>query len=166
MKPEEFVSAYHPDAVDSEVKSGINALFTLAQAAHESGWSKYAFGFNFFGIKSFSPSDKRQLLKTTEYFKQSDKQFPEIISITEEIRDGEKWYKYSIRDWFRKYDTAAECFNDHAQFFYRNRRYKKALEVKEDPREFAKAVAEAGYATDPNYADLLVRMIDKIEKLV
>jgi flagellar protein FlgJ len=71
-----------------------------------------------------------------------------------------------VRDWFRKYNTPEESFTDHAQFFFRNKRYAKALLVKEDPREFARRVAAAGYATDPNYATLLVVMIDKIEVVI
>ena len=72
-------------------------------------------------------------------------------------------YKYEVKDWFRKYDTPEECFTDHAQFFFRNKRYAKALLVKSDPYKFAEEVAKAGYATAPNYADSLKKLIKTIE---
>ena len=49
---------------------------------------------------------------------------------------------------------------DHAQFLRRNKRYAACFECAEG-KAFAKAVAQAGYATDPNYAGKLIAMIDK-----
>ena len=72
-------------------------------------------------------------------------------------------YKYEVKDWFRKYDTPEECFTDHAEFFFRNKRYAKALLVKADPYKFAEEVAKAGYATAPNYAKILKDVIQTIE---
>ena len=87
--------------------------------------------------------------------------FPEIISITKRA-DGK--YLYVVRDWFRKYDTPEESFTDHAQFFIKNERYAEALKVKSDPYKFAEEVAKAGYATAPNYADTLKKVIKMIEQ--
>ena len=72
-------------------------------------------------------------------------------------------YKYTVKDWFRKYDTPEECFTDHAQFFFKNKRYAKALLVRSDPYKFAEEVAQAGYATAPNYASKLKGVIKTIE---
>lgn len=166
MKANQFVRLYYPYAEASQNKTGLSALFTLAQAAHESGWGNAAPGNNFFGIKSFKVDDNKQLLRTTEFSKRNDLKFPEIISLTEVDRNGERWFKYVIRDWFRKYNTPEECFDDHYNFFVRNKRYRYALTVKRIPRDFARAIAEAGYATDPNYHKLLVSMIDMIEGIV
>ena len=57
--------------------------------------------------------------------------------------------KYKVKDWFRKYATPEECFTDHTKFFFRYSRYKAALDVRGDHVAFIKAIATAGYATDP-----------------
>ena len=72
-------------------------------------------------------------------------------------------YKYEVKDWFRKYDTPEECFTDHAELFFRNKRYAKALLVRSDPYNFAEEIANAGYATGLNYASSLKKVIKMIE---
>ena len=160
MKPTDFVKEYCGFAKQSEQVTGIHYAFTLAQAALESGWGERAPGYNFFGVKSFKETDKRQLLRTTEVSKKSDLEFPEVLSITK-TKSG--LYRYVINDWFMAYDSPAESFTDHAQFFFRNNRYQPALLVKDDPEAFAHAIAEAGYATDPDYAKKLCSIIKRIE---
>lgn len=60
-----------------------------------------------------------------------------------------------ITDSFRLYLDWAECMADHARFFRDNRRY--AACWRETTGEgWARAVAAAGYATDPAYADKLI----------
>ena len=162
MKPSEFVKAYYGYAKQTEEKTGIDARFTLAQAALETGWGASAPGNMFFGIKDTDGiNGNEQLLRTTEVLKNPNAMFPEINLITKRP-DGK--YTYKVKDWFRKYDTPEECFTDHACFFFTNNRYKKALEVKHDPYLFADEVAAAGYATDPNYAAVLKSIIKTIEK--
>ena len=167
MTPKEFINQYKPFALESEKKTGISHLFTLAQAALESGWGERGVGNNFFGIKvpknlvSSTPNEKKQLLRTTEVLSSANAVFPKIISIKKRI---DSKYTYIVLDWFRKYDSPEECFTDHAQFFFKNKRYAKALEVKADPYKFAEEVAKAGYATATNYADSLKKLIKKIEE--
>ena len=166
MKPVDFVNRYRPFALETEKKKGIHHNFTLAQAAIESGWGESAPGNMFFGVKAGkdTPENKRQLLTTTEVLK-DDKQgyrFPEVLSITKRA-DGK--YTYRVKDWFRRYDTPEESFSEHADFFYKNKRYAEALKVKHDPYLFAEAISKAGYATSPNYASVLKSVIKMIEKL-
>ena len=162
MTPKDFVKKYKPFALESEKKTGISHLFTLAQAALESGWGERTFGNMLFGIKARpeTPADKKQLLRTTEVLSSANAVFPKIFSIKKRA-DGK--YTYSVLDWFRKYETQEECFTDHAQFFFINKRYAKALLVRSDPYKFAEEVAKAGYATAPNYADSLKKLIKTIE---
>ena len=165
-----FIKTYKSVSLESERKTGISALSILAQAGLESGWGKSPIGNNFFGIKvpkslvSSTPKEKKQLLRTMEVLATPNEKdrFPEVISITKRT-DGK--YLYIVRDWFMKYDSPEECFTDHANFFFRNKRYAKALEVKADPYKFAEEVAKAGYATAPNYADSLKTLIKEIEKV-
>lgn len=161
MTPKDFVKHYYPFAVESEKQSGISSLFTLAQAAYEGAWGEKAVGNNHFGIKKGSwPESKCQLITTTEYSKSNTIKFPVIIKIT----PTSTGYKYLVKDWFRKYDTPAECFADHNNFFVVNKRYAEALKVKSDPNLFADAIAKAGYASDPNYAKVLKHIIAMIKK--
>lgn len=169
MTPKEFIKQYKPFALETERKMGISHLFILAQAALESGWGERGVGNNFFGIKvpknivSSTPDNKKQLFKTTEVLNAPNLgyKFPQVISIYQ-LPSGK--YKYEVKDWFRKYETPEECFTDHAQFFFKNKRYAKALLVKADPYKFAEEVAKAGYATATNYADSLKKLIKKIEE--
>lgn len=165
----EFIKKYYPFALATEQKTGIKAIFTLAQAGLESGWGKKAYGNNFFGVKATknTPENKRQLWTTTEFFKTDTHQhkFPQVISVTEQ-NEGKYKYMYKVKDWFRKYDTPEECFTDHADFFFRNQRYAKALLVKDDPYRFAEEIARAGYATDPAYASKLKNLMQKIEGII
>ena len=165
MTPKEFIKQYKPFALETERKTGISHLFILAQAALETGWAKSVPGNMFFGVKAGkdTPANKKQLLTTTEILSGPNLKhlFPLVISV-KMLSSGK--YKYEVKDWFRKYDTPEECFTDHAQFFFRNKRYAKALEVKADPYKFAEEVAKAGYATATNYADILKKLIKKIEE--
>lgn len=162
MKPSEFVKEYYGFAKTTEEKTGIDARFTLAQAALESGWGKSAVGNMFFGVKAGknTPDNKKQLLSTREVLSNPNASFPVVIS--KKKRSDGKW-EYRVKDWFRKYDTPEESFTDHANFFIENKRYHKALLVKDDPYKLAEEVAKAGYATDPNYADTLKKIIKMIE---
>lgn len=166
MTPKEFIKQYKPFALETERKTGISHLFILAQAALETGWAKSVPGNMFFGVKAGkdTPANKKQLLTTTETLSSPNLKhlFPLVISV-KMLPSGK--YKYEVKDWFRKYDTPEECFTDHAQFFFKNKRYAKALLVRSDPYKFAEEVAKAGYATATNYADSLKNIITKIINL-
>lgn len=116
-----------------------------------------------FGVKASvsTPAEKRQLVQTTEILATDKAKFPVIISI-EKRPDGK--FKYTVKDWFRRYDSPEESFTDHANLFMKNKRYAKALLVKSDPYKFAEEVAQAGYATEPTYAERLKGVIRTIEK--
>ena len=167
MTAKDFIKQYKPFALETERKTGISYLFTLAQAALETGWAKSVPGNMFFGVKATAdtPENKRQLLLTTEVLSSptppKEGLFVEVISVKR--LSGGKWL-YRVKDWFRKYDSPEECFTDHTQFFFKNKRYAKALEVKADPYKFAEEVAKAGYATAPDYAEQLKAVIRTIER--
>ena len=90
--------------------------------------------------------------------------FPEIISVTPVLKNGQKYFKYIVKDYFRKYDTPEQCFTDHTTFFFKNPRYTTALEVRSDPYQFIDEIAKAGYATAPDYATLLKSVARSVEK--
>lgn len=167
MTPKEFVTAFKNDAFAVAQKTGIHYLIILTQAALESGWGKYAPGNMFFGIKDTDGvNGNEQLITTTEYSTKQNLKFPIILSITPVVRNGRKLFKYKVKDYFRKYATPADSFEDHAKFFLANPRYQKALAFKQDPDCFFEAIAKAGYATAPDYASTLKKVCNSIKKHV
>jgi flagellum-specific peptidoglycan hydrolase FlgJ len=160
----QFVDKYYPFAKIAEQKTGISAVFILAQAALESGYGKHAPGNNFFGIKdSDGINGNEQLLTTTEILPHPNAKFPVILWIKEILMKGKKMYQYRIKDYFRKYTSPDEGFAAYANFFFRYKRYAEALKYKSDPYRFAEEIAQAGYATDPLYKEKLVKIIALID---
>jgi len=167
MTPREFVSSFLPFARQTELKTGITAIAILAQAALESGWGKFAPGNMFFGVKDTDGiNGNEQLLTTTEYSRRSDLKFPVIISVVPCILNNQKYFKYTVKDYFRRYDTAENCFTDHVQFFFKNPRYATALTFRSNTDRFIEEIARAGYATDPNYATLLKSVARSVERAI
>jgi flagellum-specific peptidoglycan hydrolase FlgJ len=155
LTPAAFVQQFAPFAQATEQKTGISAVAILAQAALESGWAEKAVGNMFFGVKDTDGiNGNEQLVVTTEYLKSPNlgHLFPEVISI-KPTKTG-KW-KYTVKDWFRKFDTPEDSFIHHANFFLTNKRYAKALEVGHDTTAFFSEIAKAGYATGPQYFEVL-----------
>lgn len=143
-RPEDFIAKLRPGADQCEKEKGIPASFTIAQAALESGWGSSALSTvaaNLFGVKA----DKSWKGRTLSYS-------------TREFLGGE-WR--TVPAVWRVYDDWAECLLDHAEFFKVNPRYSKALQFAHDGKLFARAIALAGYATDPLYGDKLISIISK-----
>ncbi len=64
---------------------------------------------------------------------------------------------------FRKYKSAGQSFEDHSQFLLR-KRYADLFKLKPDNyKGWAKGLKKAGYATDPSYAKLLIKIIEQHE---
>lgn len=160
-----FVQRYHKYALESEQETGINAKAIMAQAAIETGWGKTVVGNMMFGIKARpnTPAYQKQLITTTEYLRTPDVKFPVVLSVQ---KQSNGLYKYKVKDWFMKYNSPKESFDDHAAFFFRNPRYKKALEVRGNANRFVEEIHKAGYATAPNYSTVLKQIIKTIERYV
>jgi peptidoglycan hydrolase FlgJ len=144
--PEQFVEALAPIASKVEAQTGISARLMLAQSALETGWGQKPIlksdgspSFNLFGIKASGNWQGEQAdIVTTE--------FHQGVAVKQ-------------RDAFRAYGSFEESFQDYAQFLQSNPRYEQALAVREQPIEFARALQDSGYATDPQYADKLGRIM-------
>ncbi len=162
MKVKEFVNKYYIYAKGCENRTGVPALFTLAQAALETGWGNHAPGNMFFGIKDTDGiNGNEQLLTTTEYSKKPIINVSKIISKT--FDPIKKLYKFIVKDYFRKYNNPQESFEDHAKLFLTVSRYTdNFIKCGPDPNCFAEEVARDGYATDPNYANKLKKLISII----
>jgi flagellar protein FlgJ len=142
-----FVSRMGASAQAASDASGVPAPLILAQAALESGWGKREIraddgtqSFNLFGIKA-DRSWQGAVVETT----------------TTEYVDGEP---QRMRAKFRAYGSYEEAFTDYARFMTRNPRYANVLAT-DDPTEAAHGLQRAGYATDPQYSQKLVRIMQK-----
>lgn len=134
-----YVLKYSQIAVDEMNRSGIPASITLAQGILESGngLSELAKkSNNHFGIKCHG-------------------------SWT-----GEKVYHDDDAkgECFRAYKEVRHSYEDHTDFLVRGSRYEFLFEL--DPTDYkgwAKGLKKAGYATAPDYADKLIRIIEQEE---
>jgi peptidoglycan hydrolase FlgJ len=141
-----FVDRLAPHAEEASKATGIPAKFMLGQAALESGWGKREItgadgspSHNLFGIKATAGWKGRVVeTATTEY-----------VNGVPETRIEK----------FRAYDSYAEAFRDYAHVLRSNPRFENVLANAQDVAGFATGLQRAGYATDPNYAAKLTRII-------
>ena len=141
-----FVNTVWPHAQSVSQSTGIPAQFMVAQAALETGWGKNEIkrsdgspSFNVMGIKAGgSWSGPVAETVTTEY----------VNGVAQKTTEK-----------FRAYSSYAEGFQDYAKLLMNNPRYAAMLE-KQDAAGFARGLQQAGYATDPMYADKLMRIIN------
>lgn len=140
-----FVDRLLPAAVAAEQSTGIPAHFMVAQAALETGWGKSeprradgSPSFNSFGIKAGA-----------------DWRGPIAEATTTEVIAG---LAQSRVERFRAYGSHEEAFRDYASLLAGNPRYAAVLGAQE-PARFARGLQAAGYATDPQYAAKLERII-------
>jgi len=62
---------------------------------------------------------------------------------------------------FRKYNNPEQSYRDHSDFLVTGSRYKSLFSLSEtDYKGWAHGLKKAGYATNPKYADLLIRSIE------
>jgi LysM repeat protein len=65
---------------------------------------------------------------------------------------------------FRVYKSVYESYVDHSNFLKNNRRYAFLFDLKRtDYKGWAKGLKKAGYATNPRYPDMLIRIIEENE---
>ena len=61
---------------------------------------------------------------------------------------------------FRAYDSAYESYEDHSKFLVNGKRYRSLFDLKvTDYKGWARGLKAAGYATNPQYADKLIEII-------
>jgi flagellar protein FlgJ len=137
---EEFVRRLHPYAEQAAKELGVEPKVILAQAALESGWGrsviKHSNGsnsFNLFNIKADKAWQGKQAQVATLEFDQG---------IPKKVNAG-----------FRSYDSFEESFRDYVDFIKSNPRYGDALKKAGNAEQYMHELQQAGYATDPKYAD-------------
>ena len=145
--PETFVKELWPHAQRAARELGTRPELLLAQAALETGWGQHMIrgtdgsnSFNLFGIKA-------------------DARWQGERAVTETI-EFENGLMRKQRASFRAYASLADSFADYADFLKTNPRYRAALNTAADAPSFARALAAAGYATDPEYSGKINRIMD------
>lgn len=141
-----FLAAAAGPAQASQREFRVPASVTLAQAILESGWGRSGLSNNdrnYFGMKCFgNPGPIAvgcHVYNTTEC-DAAGVCFPTTAT-------------------FRVYNSATDSFRDHGRQLATMSRYAAAFNYTKDPNRFAAEVHKAGYATDPDYTNKLVRLM-------
>ncbi|MFZ2267887.1 MAG: flagellar assembly peptidoglycan hydrolase FlgJ [Azonexus sp.] len=142
----DFVNRVWPHAVEASRSTGIAPQFLVAHSALESGWGRAEIrladgspSYNLFGIKA----GKNWTGATVD-------------AATTEYVNGQP--QASVER-FRAYASYDEAFRDYANLLRSNPRYSGVI-GSQSGTEFARGLQQAGYATDPMYADKLSRIIN------
>lgn len=141
----------------------------IAQIIQEVGWDlktpkDYKTGkesFNLGNIKGVGPAGTVTIL-TTEFYTSADVAKAEKSKkLVSKVATGNGKFKCQVYDQFKAYHSYAEALEDHLKFL-KGPRYERAgvLAVK-TPEEFAEALQEAGYATDPSYSQSIISIVNK-----
>lgn len=142
---QQFIERLVPHAQELQDGYGVLPSIILGQAILESNWgestlaSKYN---NLFGIKAYG-DQKKVSLETKEFV-------------------NEEWI--TIQGDFKVYDSWEQSMDDHTQLFVQGVDWNPALYEKvitaTNYQEAAQALQDAGYATDPGYAQKIIQVIE------
>jgi hypothetical protein len=130
-----YIDTYRNAAIAEEIRTGVPASITLAQGIHETGAGTSELVLksnNHFGIKCNGWNGKS-------------------VSHDDDAKG----------ECFRKYDDPLDSYKDHSDFL-KNRPYYTSL-FKLDPTDYkawAHGLKKAGYATNPKYAQILIKLVE------
>ena len=132
----DYVEKYKKIAIEEMKVTGIPASVTLAQGIHESGCGCSALALNsnnHFGIKCHN----------------------EWTGVTYHHDDDQP------QECFRVYTCPEESFKDHSDFLKTRPRYSFLFKLEPtDYRGWAKGLKAAGYATNPKYHEIIIKLIE------
>lgn len=144
-RKEDFIDEISDHAQKLQKQYGILPSIIISQAILESDWGQSQLGReynNLYGIKAYGQEEKIGLL-------------------TKEFVDN-KWIEI-VAD-FRVYPSWEASMEDHAQLFingvsWNPQLYEKVV-ASDNYLSAAQALQEAGYATDPTYAQKIIKVIE------
>lgn len=139
----DFVRKLQPYAEQAARELGVDPKIILAQAALETGWGrsliKTADGensFNLFNIKADKSWQGKQAHVDTLEFDEG---------VAKKMKSG-----------FRTYESFEESFRDYVNLIKNSPRYRDALKHGGNAENYMRELQQAGYATDPKYADKIM----------
>ncbi len=172
---EEHVYRFFADTADlhkiktsltEQAKFHVPASIKLAQAALETGYGRHVPHNNYFGIKAKNGNGKPGL--TLEYFtaEELEKNAKIVMDSQKTSMNGKTVYKCQVKDGFSAFGTPWESFRAHSLHLQNNTRYAPLFAKGKDYRAWAARIGAVsqgglGYATDPNYGNALVRVIER-----
>ena len=133
----DYIEKYAPFAVKEMLLSGVPASITLAQGILESGDGNSLLAReanNHFGIKCHG------------------------------MWEGKKYYMDddAKNECFRVYTSVFDSYKDHSEFLSTRDRYASLFELRRtDYKGWAHGLKKAGYATNPKYPALLIKIIEE-----
>jgi len=131
-----YIDRYKAIAIEEMKTYGIPASVTLAQGIHESGCGQSTLALNsnnHFGIKCHDEWNGQT------YHHDDDKP----------------------QECFRVYNTPEESFRDHSEFLKTRPRYANLFSLEPgDYKGWAKGLKAAGYATNPKYPEIIIKLIE------
>lgn len=133
----DYINDYADDAVRDMKKTGVPASITLAQGMFESDYGNSPLAKeakNHFGIKCHNEWTGKTYIQD----------------------DDEK------DECFRKYDDVLQSYDDHSMFLKTRDRYKQLFNLEvTDYKGWAVGLKEAGYATNPQYAERIIKIVEE-----
>ena len=145
--PKSFIETMMPYAKKVAKKLGISASALVAQSALETGWGKKIINgtdnqssFNLFNIKANNSWEGDRVSKNSL-----------------EVENG---IGVKRRSDFRAYNSFEQSFEDYGKFITTNQRYQDALQQGTDAGRYVEELQEAGYATDPKYAEKIKQIMN------
>ncbi|HVT34472.1 MAG TPA: flagellar assembly peptidoglycan hydrolase FlgJ [Nevskiaceae bacterium] len=143
-----FISQILPHAQKAAAALGVPAQALVAQAALETGWGQHVVrnadgssSNNLFNVKAGSSWSGASATQATTEYVQGRAQTQNAA--------------------FRSYDSVGAAFDDYVQLLKNNPRYAQSLHLA-DTAQFAQSLQQAGYATDPSYAQKITALADGI----
>lgn len=145
MKKSEFIPTIAPivQKVNKEMGSPLYPSVVISQAVCETGWGQSKLMMNanaIFGIKA-----------------NANWQGKVYDAKTQECYDGKTFT--TIKSCFRAYNNYEESIRDYFQLICKTARYKEAL-FTNSPKECIEEIKKGGYATDPQYVEKIISIID------
>lgn len=135
----DYIQAYRRLAMEEMLRTGVPAAITLAQGIHESGAGRSELARrsnNHFGIKCKSNWSGDRVYHDDD----------------------------ARGECFRSYPSALLSYKDHSDFLRENSRYSFLFSL--DPEDYsgwASGLRKAGYATNPQYAQIITKLIEEYQ---
>jgi len=142
-----FLRMAVPAALASQQTTGVPASITVAQAILESGWGQTGLAKkanNYFGIKADAHAAPDGYIELP----------------THEVVHGQSVEEQAK---FARYSTVADSFRAHALLLARSSRYAPAMAQRVNAARFAAAIQACGYSTNPQYAELLMSLVNEFD---
>lgn len=146
--PEEFIQSLLPKVKAAAKALGIDPEVLVAQAALETGWGKKVIADN-----TGKPSNNLFNIKANNWSGGS------VSAATLEFSNGKVAKETAA---FRQYDSVEESVKDYVAFIKNNPRYSDFAHGVKSAEEYIHGIANAGYATDPSYADKVLSVLERV----